>query len=74
MNELLIKGYAERSDMSPLGKTWYIPHLGVHHPSQPGKIYVILDCSAGFEDRFIIQEPISGPDFTNQVVGVLTRF
>ena len=38
MNNMLIKGYARRSDKSPNGKTWYIPHHGVYHPSKPGKI------------------------------------
>ena len=27
--------------MSPLGKTWYIPHHGVYHPSKPGKLCCI---------------------------------
>ena len=29
MNDLLIKGYGRRSDMSSMGKTWYIPYHGV---------------------------------------------
>ena len=52
MNDLLIKGYAKRS-MSPLGKTWYIPHNGMYHPSKPGKVCVIFECSAEFERRSI---------------------
>ena len=55
MNDLLIKGYAKRADMSPLGKTWYIPHHGVYHPSKSVKIRLVFDCSAKFEGRPINQ-------------------
>ena len=34
MDNLLRSGYARRSDASPSGKTWYIPHHGVYHPQQ----------------------------------------
>ena len=34
MDNLLRSGYAKRSDASPSGKTWYIPHHGVYHPSK----------------------------------------
>ena len=40
MNDLLIKRYAKRFDMSPLGKTTQ---------SSQEKICVIFDCSAKFE-------------------------
>ena len=73
MNDHLIKGYAKRA-MSPLGKTWYIPDHGVYHPSKPGKVCVIFDCSVEFEGRYINQELLSGPDLTNQIGGVLTCF
>ena len=47
---------------------------GVYHPSKPGKIRVVLDCSAEFQGRPINKELLSGSDFTNQFIGVLTRF
>ena len=43
-------------------------------PSKPGKIRVVFDCSAEFEGRSINQELFSGPDLTNQIAGILTRF
>ena len=67
MNDLLIKGYAKRSGMSPMGKIWYIPHHGVYHTNKPGKIRVVFDYSAEFEVRSINQELLSGPDLTNQI-------
>ena len=74
MGNLLRSGYAKRSDASPAGKTWYIPHHGVYHPSKPGKIRVVFDCSAEFQGISINKELLSGRDLTNQILGVLTRF
>ena len=37
INDLAIKEYAKGSDMPPLGKIWYIPHHGVHPPTEAGK-------------------------------------
>ena len=56
------------------GKTWYIPHRGIYHPSKPGKIQVVFNCSARFNGRSISKELVSGPDLTNQLVAVLIRF
>ena len=60
--------------MSPLGKTWYIPHHGVYHPSKPGKLCVAFGCKAEFEGRSVNQALLSGPDLINYVVGLLTCF
>ena len=72
MDNLLKNGYARRSDATPSGTTWYIPHQGVYHPSKPGKIRVVFDCSAEFRGN-CINKLLSGPDLTNQIIGVLTR-
>ena len=40
MDNFLVKGYATQSELVLSGKTWYIPHHGVYHPSKPGKIRV----------------------------------
>ena len=74
MDNLLKNGYARRSDATPSGRTWYIPHHGVYHSSKPGKICVVFDCSAEFQGNCMNKELFSGPDLTNQIIGVLTRF
>ena len=74
MDNLLRSGYAKRSGASPAAKTWYIPHHGVYHPSKPDKIRVVFDCIAEFQGISINKELLSGPDLTNQNIGVLTRF
>ena len=46
----------------------------MYHPSKPGKICVVFNCSAEFQGRSIKKELLSGPDLTNQIIGVLTQF
>ena len=57
----------------PYAKTWYIPHQGIYNNSKPGKIRVVFDCSTEFNGRSVNKELLSGPDLTNQLVGVLIR-
>ena len=75
IEDLLNKGYARKSKQgSPEGKIWYIPHHGVYHPSKPGKIQVVFDCSDGYQGISLNKSLMSGPDLTNQIVGVIPRF
>ena len=73
--DMIAKGYARKADNSgKSGKTWYIPHHGVVHPAKPGKVCVVFDCSVKYRGTSLNNQLISGPDLTNQLVGVLTRF
>ena len=74
MNDLLEKVYARRYNETPTGKTWYIPHHAVYHPSKPGKIRVVYHCNAKFEGTSINKELLPDLDLTNQIVSVLIRF
>ena len=74
MSNLLVQGYSREIDNSPAGKMWYIPHHGEYHPSKPRKIRVVFNCGAQFAGRSLNQELLTGPDLTNPIVGVLTRF
>ena len=54
---------------------WYLPH----HPvfNKPGKTRVVFDCAAKFRGVSLNDQLIQllfGPDLTNSIVGVLTRF
>nr|XP_054601731.1 uncharacterized protein LOC107396997 [Nothobranchius furzeri] len=53
---------------------WYIPHHGVYHPKKPGKIRVVFDCSAQFQNTSLNKHLLTGPDLTNNLTGVLCRF
>ena len=74
INDLLEKGCARRCNETPIGKTWYISHYAVYHPSRPGKIRVVFDCSAEFEGKSTNKELLPGPDLTNKIVSILTSF
>ena len=73
-DDMLQKGYARKAENKLVGKVWYIPHHGVTHPAKPGKVRVVFDCSTEFGGASLNKQLIAGPDLTNQLVGVLTRF
>ncbi|KAK3730096.1 hypothetical protein QZH41_003649 [Actinostola sp. cb2023] len=78
INTTIAKGYTrkvpkESTDAKP-GKVWYLPHHGVYHPQKPNKIRVVFDCSAKHNGVSLNDKLIQGPNLTNSLVGVLTRF
>ena len=65
------KGYARKcGGKGSDGKTWYVPHQGVLNHNK-GKIRVVFDCSSQYRATSINENLLSGPDLTNQLVGVL---
>ncbi|XP_022797621.1 uncharacterized protein LOC111335892 [Stylophora pistillata] len=75
IEDLLKKGYAISTPATPTSrKTWYLPHHGVVHPAKPGKVRMVFDCSAKYWGRSLNDQLLQGPDLTNTLVGVLTRF
>ena len=73
MDNLLVKGSAKHSEVVLSGKIWNISHHGVYHPSKPGKIRVVFECSAEFQGKSINRELLSRPDLTNQMIGIMAR-
>ncbi|KAK3729175.1 hypothetical protein QZH41_000580 [Actinostola sp. cb2023] len=53
---------------------WYLPHHPVFNPNKPNKTRVVFDCAARFKETSLNDQLLSGPDLTNTIVGVLTRF
>ena len=75
MDEIIEKGYARVSDITPVdGKLWYLPHHGVYHHAKPNKTHFRFDYSAEYAGRSIKKELLIGPDLTNQIIGILIRF
>ena len=75
MNEVVSRGDAEEAPVlaQEEGYKWYIPHHGVCHPKK-NKIRVVFDCSVRFKGTSLNDHPLSGPDLTTNLVGVLCRF
>ena len=53
---------------------WYLPHFGVYHPQKPGKIRVVFDSAAEKDGVSLNKLLLSGPDLSNNLLGVLIRF
>ncbi|XP_075534522.1 uncharacterized protein LOC142568489 [Dermacentor variabilis] len=75
MNELFIKGHAEEAPPLHVDEEcWYLPIFGVHHPQKPDQIRVVFDSSAQYEGVSLNNVLLTGPDLTNNLVGILIRF
>ncbi|XP_024123270.2 uncharacterized protein LOC112143483 [Oryzias melastigma] len=81
ISDLLAKGYAvevqEKDSVTTSNRNnnrvWYIPHHGVYHP-QKKKLRVVFDCASSYQGVSLNAELMQGPDLTNSLLGVLTRF
>ena len=43
------------------------------NPNKPGKLQVVFDCTARYKGTSLNDQPLSGPDLTNSLLGVLLR-
>lgn len=72
-----MQGYARKvdsQDPGPLQTHWYLPHHPVFQPQKPDKVRVVFDCSAKYREASLNDQLLQGPDLTNTLIGVLTRF
>ncbi len=53
---------------------WYLPRHPVTHPSKPDIVRVVYHFAAMFGQSSLNHQLLQGPDQTNQLVGVLSRF
>ena len=78
MNEYIKEGHAKRvptDELQPGDRpVWYLPHHPVTHPLKPEKVRVVFDCAAQLAHTSLSRQLLQGPDVTNYIVGVLTRF
>nr|XP_039272687.1 uncharacterized protein LOC120346953 [Styela clava] len=72
---MITMGYAEEvlNTNEEEGRTWYLSHHGVRHPEKK-TLRVVFDCSAKSEGISFNDILLQGPDLTNNLVGVLSRF
>ena len=76
MQGIIDNGYAELVPRDQLDSTnvWYVPHHGVYHARKTDKLRVVFDCSARTDGVALNDLLLQGPDLTNALTGVLTRF
>ena len=78
VSEIILEGYAQKVSPESLnteeGQVWYIPHHGIYRPKKPDKIRVVFDYSVRYYGQSLNDNLLQGPDLTNSLVGVLTRF
>ena len=77
MDNLLQKGYAVRISECDLGnddgRVWYLPHHPVVSPYK-SKVRIVFDCAASLNGVSLNDKVLPGPDLTNSLIGVLSRF
>lgn len=77
MQELLDNNHTEVAPpLTQDEECWYlhVPVFGIYHPKKPGQIRCVFDSSATFEGVSLNSELLSGPQLTNNLLGVLVRF
>ena len=55
-------------------KTWYLPHHPVGNPHKPDKLLFVFDAAAKFGGTYLNEQLLQGPDYINNLAGVLMRF
>ena len=78
MKDMLQNGFVEHVPKESLsrndGKIWYLPHHAVQHPRKPNKVRIVFDGAAKFRGISLNDNLLQGPDQTNTLLDVLTRF
>ena len=78
IEDYVTKGYARRLTRKEASArsniTWYLSHHPVSNPNKPGKVRVVLDADAKFQNTSLNDHLLQGPDLCNSLVGVLIRF
>ena len=74
MRRIFDQGHAEIAPpLLPHEERWYLPLFGVYHQKKPNKVCVVFDSSAKFQGVSLNDALLTGPDFTNSLLGILLR-
>ncbi|XP_033111446.1 uncharacterized protein LOC117112468 [Anneissia japonica] len=74
MTTMITKDHAEQVISDGDGERWYLPYFPVYHPKKPDKIRVVFDSSADYHGVSLNSVLMTGPDLSNNLIGVLLRF
>ena len=48
--------------------TNYLPHHGVTNVNKPGKVCVVFDAAAQFDETYLNEKLLKGPDYLNKLI------
>ena len=68
-----IEQVEEKETLPPAGKAWWLPVFPVVHPKKK-KVRLVYDASAKYDGVCLNQHILQGPDFNNELRGVVHRF
>ncbi|VDI63393.1 Hypothetical predicted protein [Mytilus galloprovincialis] len=75
MENILKNNHAELAPPIKDGEeVWYLPIFGVYHAKKLSKIRVVFDSSAKYHGICLNDILLKGPDLTNNLVSVLSKF
>ncbi|XP_052062914.1 uncharacterized protein LOC127702663 [Mytilus californianus] len=75
MSKILDNNHAELAPpLDEHEECWYLPLFGVYHPKKPDQIRGVFDSSAKCNGVSLNSVLLTGPDLTNDLLGVLLRF
>ncbi|XP_062607667.1 uncharacterized protein LOC134269481 [Saccostrea cucullata] len=74
MDKVIHSGAAEIApELKDGQEVWYLPLFGVYHPKKKDQIRGVFDSSATFQGVSLNSVLLTGPNLTNNLVGVLLR-
>ncbi|XP_071149163.1 uncharacterized protein [Mytilus edulis] len=75
MSKILDNNHAELAPpLDDHEERWYLPLFGVYHPKKPDQIRGVFDSSAKCNGVSLNSVLLTGPNLTNDLLGVLLRF
>jgi hypothetical protein len=75
MDGILEHGHAEIAPpLSEEEECWFLPIFGIYHPKKPDQLRAVFDSSARYGGLSLNDTLLTGPDLTNNLLGVLLRF
>ena len=74
----MAKGHARKltpdESAIPTKKQWFLPHHAVLNPNKPGKVRMVMDAKAKYNNVSLNDKLLLGPDLLKNLCGVLLQF
>ena len=75
INEYIDLGHAAKlTNDHSLNTSNYVPHYGVLNINKPGRVRLVFNASAKYNDTYLNQNLLPGPDLLSKLVSALIKF